>query len=42
MAEAVRQVNAWAARNMGNRLRNFLDPRRVSNRTVLVRVNSMY
>lgn len=42
MAEAVRQVNAWAATNTGNRIRNLLNPQRMSDRTVLVLVNAMY
>lgn len=41
-AEAVRQVNAWAAANTGNRIRNLLNPQRMSDRTVLVLVNAMY
>ena len=42
MAEAVWQVNAWAAANTGNRIRNLLNPQRMSDRTVLVLVNAMY
>lgn len=41
-AEAVRQVNAWAARNTGNRIRHLLNPQRMNDRTVLVMVNAMY
>lgn len=41
-AAAVRQVNAWAARNTENRIRHLLNPRQMSDRTVLVLVNSMY
>lgn len=41
-AEAVRQVNSWAAANTGNRIRNLLNPQRMSDRTVLVLVNAMY
>lgn len=42
MAEAVQQVNAWAATNTGNRIRNLLNPQRMSDQTVLVLVNAMY
>lgn len=42
MAEAVRQVNAWAAENTDNRIRNLLNPREMSDRTALVLVNAMY
>lgn len=41
-AEAVRQINAWAATNTENRIRNLLNPQRMSDRTVLVLVNAMY
>ena len=41
-AAAVRQVNAWAARNTENRIRHLLNPRQMSDRTVLVLVNAMY
>lgn len=42
MAEAVRQVNAWAAENTGNRIRNLLNPQEISGRTVLVPVSAVY
>lgn len=40
--EAVRQVNAWAAKNTENRIIGLLSPERVSDRTVVVLVNAMY
>lgn len=42
MAEAVRQVNAWAVKNTGNRIRNLLNPQEISGRTVLVPVSAVY
>lgn len=42
MTDAVRQVNAWVAKNTENRIRNLLNPQEMSDRTVLVLVNAMY
>lgn len=42
MADAVRQVNAWVAKNTENRIRNLLNPQEMRNRAVLVLVNAMY
>lgn len=41
-AEAVRQVNAWAAKNTGGRIRNLLNQQEISGRTALVLVNAVY
>lgn len=42
MPEAVRQVNAWVARNTESRIGNLLNPQGMSGRTALVLVNAMY
>lgn len=42
MMDAVRQVNAWVAKNTENRIRNLLNPQGMSDRTLLVLVNAMY
>lgn len=41
-AEAVRQVNAWAAKNTGGRIRNLLNQQEISGRTALVLANAVY